>query len=456
MEIEVLAINADSLPVVGKPFGKAVAELVVRSARLQGRKHRLRAFSKRLDVGEEAHADEIAVDRDAPNGVLVLQLARRAVVDVEKGDAIFFPDIIGAKLADFLQPHAAEQGDERYPEFLVPDDLRPRLRAAACGQAPRPDGRAEQNREFRIGPLVPLIDSPLHRSEFEAGEDVFRCLAGGDGLAPHGGKSGEMTLDGLLRQQRLFLAIRQLFMGADDLVGREVLVGGSLAVIGRQTLRRYAELSGIRPRILAYRLVPANLDEKPVRGIGLVTGLLFPFFAPELAFDVNRIDRRKTRLRLHIRLPRRHGSRRYRACLRQGLAQELAFRFIVEVAFIASFQCFREIDASAVNRFLALMAFFLVKRGPGQAGHLGSDLRCPKAGIERVSAKGFPRLFCNVGPEFGACGTRIFFEIRAGSAAGVLPCQNMVVELLCEAGDFVVGKHGICAGSLEKFFGEPI
>ncbi|CAN7224170.1 hypothetical protein LJR030_000733 [Rhizobium sp. LjRoot30] len=44
MEIEVLAINADGLPVVSEPLGKAVTELVVRSARVQGRKHRLQAF----------------------------------------------------------------------------------------------------------------------------------------------------------------------------------------------------------------------------------------------------------------------------------------------------------------------------------------------------------------------------------------------------------------------------
>lgn len=81
---------------------------------------------------------------------------------------------------------------------------------------------------------------------------------------------------------------------------------------------------------------------------------------------------------------------------------------------------------------------------------------CPKPGIERIAAKGFPRLFGYVGPEFGTCGTPILCQIRAGSAAGVLSCQNMVVELLCEAGDFIVGKHGICAGSLEKLFGEPI
>ncbi|CAN7224041.1 hypothetical protein LJR030_000732 [Rhizobium sp. LjRoot30] len=60
------------------------------------------------------------MDRDTPNGVLVLQLARRAVVDIEEGNVVFLPDIIGAKLADFFQPHAVEQDDERHPEFIVP------------------------------------------------------------------------------------------------------------------------------------------------------------------------------------------------------------------------------------------------------------------------------------------------------------------------------------------------
>lgn len=89
------------------------------------------------------------------------------------------------------------------------------------------------------------------------------------------------------------------------------------------------------------------------------------------------------------------------------------------------------------NRFLALIAFFLVKRGPGQTGYRGSGMGYPRPGIERIAAKGFRRLFGYVGPEFGACGTPILCQIRAGSAAGVLPCQNMVVELLCEVADLV-------------------
>jgi len=66
------------------------------------------------------------------------------------------------------------------------------------------------------------------------------------------------------------------------------------------------------------------------------------------------------------------------------------------------------------NRFLALIAFFLVKRGPGQTGHRGSGMGYPKPGIERIAAKGFRRLLGYVGPEFGACGTPILCQVRAG------------------------------------------
>ena len=98
-----------------------------------------------------------------------------------------------------------------------------------------------------------------------------------------------MALDGFLRQQRGLSLVRQLFISANDLLGREILVGSGFAIVGRQPLLLFAESAGIHPRVLAYRFVTANLEEQPIGGIRLVARLLLPT-AFELSFDEAWID----------------------------------------------------------------------------------------------------------------------------------------------------------------------
>ncbi len=72
------------------------------------------------------------------------QLPPVTVPKVENPYAFRLAHVLQTQLADFLLTHSRKHSDQGQPEFLIPNDMRPRLRPPVFGLATRPDRRLEE------------------------------------------------------------------------------------------------------------------------------------------------------------------------------------------------------------------------------------------------------------------------------------------------------------------------